>query len=646
MPLQKRQLVRSRLVGGSVKTSGIRVPTTTTSRSVLGAITSAVPRMRPAKGPDLTEKPQYDQVGGFLETRAAQNFSGVMLDVAFREHERETILRAKDAFFDFEDKMRDLEVNFLQLEGKEAVDSYRGYQVQVEEFVKKSLESVDDYTKTKLLDMLGPARNQYLQQGARHTLVQKKQWEDNTRQETVVRSFNKMPKFWHDPVALKQHIDESAEMIGFTNEADRIDYVNKAYKTAADMLLIDDENYTTEQAMAFIKSFDHEMGAADLVSTEKQRQMSIRREMIREEETDVKMRKERIERHYKNTSFFITETVSGRPPGLEWLIEMFETDGMDPRNTLATIGALDAFENRTTDKYMYQQRVKAVMEQASEQKRKDLSEKLLGKVAAAQLEPVVKSLYSKYPELEKEIGSASEVIEGFRKGDIKYVAANTLMKWQSSLGEIQTDWNVYIDTKESILRGERVQLEGLPLNKKEISVLANLIVDTQDDQLREDIKAAEDTLKAYIVSTGPAATIRQKAESISLNTAVTEYREMRKQGTTHTNALNQVKASYADFKPQDFPPLRFGAQQIKVSSVSAFVEAVRTNETLDNNPYYERNKHFLNELHMHYEMTGELESFIEESRIQRKKNFDRIQRVMPLESKRKESSPVIEEPGA
>jgi hypothetical protein len=614
---------KSRVSSGGGGGSILRAPTNFSS--YLGTVSSAVPRLRGAPIPDTTMNPQLNRVPGIFETGTADQFSNVMLGTAIRVHERDTRLRAQEHFFDFKERMTsrlfDPENGFFTKEGKEAVDSHQAYQEAVEEEVKTTLEGVDEYTQLALMEMLGPARNQYLNLGARHTQEQYDVWEKRSSEKNVLKSFQDMQLYLGNDQALSEFITSASETLGFKTEAEQMMYRQKAFFTAAQYKYAD-PGTSTEDANKFVNRIKHELTIDDLKSlkineyTAWKREEAKQNEIKEEQEAQLKL----FQKH--NAAQFLSDQLSGKKWSDEKIAYYIDNRFMTGESFRANFKFAEYFSNLPSDRFLKQAAVTSAVRTLSERERSNKTDEYERLLAAGQISVLAEKMKENHPE---NYAAMMSMAEDLREGEINAGIIDAVKDFQNTITEVKTIPEEYVKKFNAILDGDEVDLFDKTIGLNDIKKLTDLTKTVADKKLDQDIQSARRELEARIKVKPQWGTRTVDVKSnIAASQAVAGYIKLRtEEKVSHEKAMQAMVDKYVEYQRNHLPDYNYNGSSKGIHTAHDALKAF--NQLEKNRPgmakeVYVNARRRLMEYFQYFSLRGELQPVlqqIEERKFQR-----------------------------
>jgi len=160
--------------------------------------------------PYLQNTPRYISSGPTQE--AIENFGAAMTQMTLDIADKKNSLDAQNAFFDYDDKRREILFNYTALEGKEALDARNAFETNFETLVKTTLERQTPAVQAKLAPMLNISRRNVLDTAAGHIVKQNKVYEEQTLTNAILNVDKKLTEF-EDSALGQQYILERARSL-------------------------------------------------------------------------------------------------------------------------------------------------------------------------------------------------------------------------------------------------------------------------------------------------------------------------------------------------------------------------------------------------------------------------------------------------
>lgn len=206
-----------------------------------------------------------DKVGPLIRNKAINQFGEILLDITINLADKRAKLEAEDETQEFYKGLRALELNFFQLEGKEAVDGYDTFSAKVNELEENSLSNVSNHAKIYLTKSLRNLKNSALSTATNFTATQYKVAEQNAINNQLMRTSDRLKDLVYetDPEKVQKVISTSLDSIGFRTDVERQQAQDALYgqmiKYQSDSILADKDNVSNTMLYKRLDSFQNKI---------------------------------------------------------------------------------------------------------------------------------------------------------------------------------------------------------------------------------------------------------------------------------------------------------------------------------------------------------------------------------------------------
>lgn len=163
---------------------------------------------------------RIDEVGPLIRNKAINQFGEVLADVAISLADRRARLDAEEKTQEFYSKLKPLEIDYYQLEGKQAVDGYNKFAATLDKLEEETLAGASNHTKIYLTRSLRNLKNSSFDTASRFVAAQYRVANQRAIDQQVARTSDRLKDFVYetDPKKTKEFIETAIDEIGFLTE--------------------------------------------------------------------------------------------------------------------------------------------------------------------------------------------------------------------------------------------------------------------------------------------------------------------------------------------------------------------------------------------------------------------------------------------